>query len=355
MADDPSVRVVVGVDTHKDFHVAHAKDHLGRSLGEFRVKSDAEGYRQLLDWARGLGVVDAFGIEGPGSYGAGLARHLSAAGEVVLEVGRPNRQHRARYGKSDPADAAAAAEAVLADNGLGAPKSANGPVEMMRILHLTRASAIRAKRAAVTTMHDLLVTGPDEIRERLRGLSAWKLVRACAVMTPARVPSTPAEAAQAALVALAQRCLALEAEAKALEAQIAALVRATCPGLLELVGVGPEIAAMMLITIGDNARRVSSEAALAKLCGVSPIDASSGRQIRHRLNRGGNRQANRALHTLIVVRLRMHPPTQAYMTRRLAEGKTKAEIIRCLKRYVIRELFTVVQATCTGPAHQIAA
>jgi transposase len=346
---------VIGVDTHKDFHVAHGKDQLGKPLGELTVPADQDGYRQLLAWARGLGVVEAFGIEGTGSYGAGLTRHLTAAGEVVVEVGRPNRQHRARHGKSDSADADAAAGAVLAGTGLGVPKTADGPVEMIRMLHLTRASAVRAKRAAVTTMHDLLVTGPDEIRERLRGLSAHKLVRTCAAMTPAPTPSMPAEAAQTALVTLARRCLALDAEAKALEAQIAALVRATCPGLLELVGVGPEIAAMMLITIGDNAGRLSSEAALAKLCGVSPIDASSGRQIRHRLNRGGNRQANRALHTLVVVRLRMHPPTQAYMTRRLTEGKTKAEIMRCLKRYVIRELFAAVQATSTSPAEEIAA
>jgi transposase len=355
MSDDLSTRVVVGVDTHKDFHVAAAKDHLGKFLGEFKVAADRDGYRQLLEWARGLGVVEAFGIEGTGSYGAGLARHLSAAGEVVLEVGRPNRQHRARHGKSDPADADAAAGAVLAGTALGVPKAANGQVEMIRMLHLTRASAVKAKRAAVVAMKDLLVTGPDEIRARFQGMSAWKLVRACAELQPVQPPSTPAEAAQGALTALAQRSLALDAEAKALESQITVLVRAACPRLLDLAGVGPDIAATLLIAMGDNPHRLPSEAALAKICGVSPVDASSGRQIRHRLNRGGNRQANRALHTLVVVRLRIDPLTKAYMTRRLGQGKTKPEIMRCLKRYVVREVFAVIQPQPTTATNPVAA
>lgn len=180
-------------------------------------------------------------------------------------------------------------------------------------------------------------------RVPFKSLSAWKLIRACADLPVCSRPATPAESAACALRALAQRALALEAEAKAFEVQIVALVRTTCPRLLDVTGVGPEIAAMMLIAMGDNPRRFGSEAAFARICGVSPVDASSGRQIRHRLNRGGNRQANRALHTVIVVRLRMDPATRAYMTRRLTEGKTKPEVMRCLKRYVVREIFAAIQ------------
>lgn len=355
MTDRHRTRVVVGVDTHKDFHVAHAKDHLGKQLGELKVPADPDGYRRLLEWARSLGRVEAFGIEGPGSYGAGLARYLTASGVKVLEVGRPNRQHRARHGKSDPADADAAAGAVLAGNALGVPKSGDGPVEAIRILHLTRASAVKAKRSAIITMKGLLVTAPPELRERFKSLSAWKLIRACAELPVVSHPSTPAQSAGCALRALAHRAVALEAEAKALEVQITALVRTTCPRLLDITGVGPEIAAMMLIAMGDNPGRLGSEAAFARICGVSPVDASSGRQIRHRLNRGGNRQANRALHTVIVVRLRMDPATKAYMTRRLTEGKTKPEVMRCLKRYVVREIFAAVQPSPSPDPAQLAA
>jgi transposase len=355
MTDRHRTRVVVGVDTHKDFHVAHAKDHLGKQLGELKVPADPDGYRRLLEWARSLGRVEAFGIEGPGSYGAGLARYLAASGVKVLEVGRPNRQHRARHGKSDPADADAAAGAVLAGNALGVPKSGDGPVEAIRILHLTRASAVKAKRSAIITMKGLLVTAPPELRERFKSLSAWKLIRACAELPVVSHPSTPAQSAGCALRALAHRALALEAEAKALEVQITTLVRTTCPRLLDITGVGPEIAAMMLIAMGDNPTHLGSEAAFARICGVSPVDASSGRQIRHRLNRGGNRQANRALHTIIVIRLRMDPTTKAYMTRRLTEGKTKPEVMRCLKRYVVREIFAAIQPSPSPDPAQLAA
>jgi transposase len=318
---DGPARIVVGVDTHKDFHVAWAKDHLGADLGYLTAPAGTAGYRELLSWAEALGTVEAFGIEGPGAYGAGLARFLTSSGHLVLEVGRPNRQHRARHGKSDPADAMAAAAAVLAGEALGVPKSADGKVESIRMLSLTRSSAVKAKVAAGVTMQDLLVNAPEELRDELGGRSVWKLVRACAAMEAPARPSTPSEAALTALVTLARRYEQLEAEAKELELQIHSLVRDVCPELLGLVGVGPEVAATMLVACGDNPARLASEASLAKLCGVSPIDASSGRQIRHRLNRGGNRQANRALHTVVVVRLRMHrwrPPEWWILTRQVS-------------------------------------
>jgi transposase len=334
--------IVVGVDTHKAFHVAAAKDALGHDIGEARFEASAHGYEELRAWAKELGRVEAFGIEGPGSYGSGLARHLVAAGEAVVEVGRPSREHRARQGKSDPADARAAAAAVLAGDALGQPKSADGSVEMIRTLRLTRETAVRARTVAVATLQGLLVTAPDEVRQRFVGLTSRRLVRACAQLALVAQPRTPTDAAFCALGSLARRYEALEAEAAELDAQIEVLVRARAPELLALPSVGPQIAAALLVTLGDNPERIGTERAFAKLCGVAPVDASSGQQIRHRLNRGGNRQANRALHTMVILRLRLHEPTRSYMERRLAEGKTKKEVIRCLKRYAAREIYSTL-------------
>jgi transposase len=347
---DSLVGIVVGVDTHKDFHVAAAKDALGRELGHARFDANAAGYERLTQWARAHGEVAAFAIEGAGSYGAGLVRYLAAHGELVAEVARPSRQHRARRGKSDPSDAQAAAAAILSGDALGTAKSADGHIEAMRMLQTTRASAVRAKTSAVVALQSLVVTAPDEIRDELIGLTPRRMVRACAHLSPESSPTTPAEAAIAGLGVLARRYETLEAEAKLLSAQIARLVGLACPELLDLFGVGPEIAATLLVAVGDNGGRLGSERAFAKICGVAPVDASSGRQQRHRLNRGGNRQANRALHTLVVVRLRAHAPSRQYMARRLAEGKTKKEVMRCLKGYMAREIYNTI--TSGGPDPQ---
>jgi transposase len=343
MAEQNGTSVVIGVDTHKDFHVAHAKDELGRPLGQIKVPATPAGYGKLLAWGRAFGVIATVGIEGTGSYGAGLTRFLADAGVAVAEVGRPNRQRRARRGKSDPIDAEGAAAAVLAGETLGAPKSADGPVEMLRVLRIARSSAVKAKTTALLNMRDLLITAPDQLRADLAGLKAKPLVRACAAWEVIGGFSTPTEATQAALASLARRWLALDAEARSLDGQIAALVKATCPALLDSHGVGPEVAAALLVAVGDNPGRLRNEAALAKLCGVAPLEASSGRTVRHRLNRGGNRQANNALHTVIVVRLRRHQPTRDYLQRRLQEGKSKKEVMRCLKRYLVRELYPPLQ------------
>lgn len=292
MAEQNENRVVIGVDTHKDFHVAHAKDELGRPLGQIKVPATTAGYAELLAWGRSLGAITTVGIEGTGSYGAGLTRFLADAGVAVAEVGRPNRQRRARRGKSDPIDAEGAAAAVLAGETLRAPKSADGPVEMLRVLRIARASAVKAKTVALLNMRDLLITAPDELRAALAGLKAKPLVVACAGWEPASALLTPTDAVVAALSSLARRWLVLDAEARGLDDQIALLVKATCPALLESHGVGPEVAAALLVAVGDNPGRLRNEAALAKLCGVAPLEASSGRTVRHRLNRGGNRQAN---------------------------------------------------------------
>jgi transposase len=351
---DQRVHVVVGVDTHRDFHVAFAKTALGEELGERQVPTNTVGFGQLLAWAKSLGEVDAFGIEGASCYGAGLTRFLVEANEKVFEVGRPSRQHRARYGKSDPADARAAAGAVIAGDALGLPKPGEGEIEMIRVLSAARSSAVKAKKAAGGVMRALVVTAPEELKPSLTQLSTHRLVRLFALKEPPESASGAADAVVTALCGLARRYEQLEAEAASLLAQIRRLVEKVCPDLLELPGVGPEIAATMLVANGGFGR-IGSERALAKLCGVSPIDASSGLQVRHRLNRGGNRQANRALHTLVVVRLRIHAPTRAYMERRLAEGKTKKEVMRCLKRYVVREIFGVLSRTAEGTSGSVAA
>jgi transposase len=332
-------QVTVGVDTHKQFHVAHAVDELGRPLGTHQIPAASHGYRAFVSWARSLGQLVMVGIEGVGHYGAGLARHLRAEGIAVTEVGRPKRQRRAHYGKSDDADAAGAAAIVLAGEALGDPKSADGAAEMVRVLRVARVSAVRARAKAYTALQDLLVTAPAALREQLAGRYKGRLLHACQQLVASEIPTSPTDAMILAIKSLAARCLHFDAEAAELQRHIDAITATAAPQLRAVYGVGPDTAATLLSAIGDNHDRISSDAAFAKLCGVCPLEASSGKTIRHRLNRGGNRDANRALHIILVVRLRRHQPTRDYIARRLAEGKTKNEIMRCLKRYIAREIF----------------
>jgi len=341
IAHDDQVRVTVGVDTHKDTHVARAKDQLGRRLGERAIPTTPAGYADLLAWAKGLGVVETFGLEGTSSYGAGLARHLRRKGQVVVEVIRPNRQARRRNGKSDPADADAAASAVLSGDASGPPKAGEGTVEMIRALRVARSTALKARTQAANAMQALVVTAPDQLRQSLRGLSKIELVRTCARSRPGKLAGTTA-ATKAALRSLAVRHEALEAEVKALDGEIGPLIATTAPELLAVFGVGPDTAGALLVAAGDNPDRLRSDAAFSMLCGSSPVEASSGKVTRHRVNRGGDRQANAALYRIVLVRLRHHEATQDYMRRRTTEGKSKPEIIRCLKRYVAREIYAVL-------------
>jgi transposase len=345
--------VVVGVDTHKDLHVARAKDELGRGLGEITIPASAKGYRALLAWSRGLGEVRAFGVEGSGCYGAGLARHLRAHGEVVIEVIRPNRQARRLRGKSDPADAEAAASAVLSGEASGTPKASDAAVEMIRALRVARSTANRARTQAINALHALVVTAPEELRADLRGLPGPRLVRTCARLRPGPL-TDPVGATKAALRSLARRHQALSVEVRELDGELCRLTAKACPALLGIFGAGSDTAGALLLAAGDNPERLRSEAAFAKLTGVSPVQASSGKTMRHRLNRGGDRHANAALHRIVLVRLRWrHPPTIDYVARRTAEGRSKREIIRCLKRYVAREVYralTDVSADASSPA-----
>ena len=334
-------RVTVGVDTHRDVHVAVALDQLGRRLDQIELATTRAGYERLLAWAESLGAVEAFGVEGTGCYGAGLARYLRARDMLVVEVMRPNRQTRRRKGKSDPTDAEAAARAVLSAEAAGSPKAGDDLVEMIRVLRVARGSAIKARTQATNALRSLLVTAPPELRDQLRARSTSRLVDIAAQLRPGALGS-PLAASKLALRQLARRCQMLEAEITCLDTELAKLTAAASPRLIEAFGVGTDTAGALLVAAGDNPERLRSEAAFSMLCGSSPIKASSGKTNRHRLNRGGNRQANAALFRIVLVRMRYHQPTRDYVLRRTSEGKSKREIIRCLKRYVAREIYAAL-------------
>ena len=339
----PIAGVTVGIDTHAEVHVAAAFDQMGRPLGHLEIPTTPAGYRRLLAWARGLGPVVAFGVEGTGSYGAGLARHLADAGCQVVEINRPNRQTRRRLGKSDPIDAEAAARAVLAGEAHGIAKADTETVGMVRVLRVARRSALKARSQAVNQVHAILVCAPASLREELRTLSMDELVRRAAAFRPGPV-ITPAAANKLALRSLALRHLALTDEIGVLDTELRRLTEAALPSLCHLKGVGPDVAGALLVAAGDNPERLRSEASFASLCGVSPIPASSGKTTRHRLNRGGDRIANNALWRIVMTRLSSDERTQAYLARRTQEGRSKREIIRCLKRYVAREVYRALLA-----------
>lgn len=334
--------VVLGVDTHLDFHVAVVLDPLGRRLGESKIPTTVRGYRNLLSWAEGFGPVRCAGVEGTGSYGAGLARHLKAAGIAVVEVERPKRRHLRRKGKSDPIDAEAAARAVLAGQGAGVPKSGDGRVEMIRTLRSARRSAVKARVQAANLLKAMLVTAPEALRRRLRDLPTKELVAVVGRFRLCGEPDDVEAATKFALRSVTRRYQVLSEEIAGLDAQLERLVAQVSPELVSLPGVGTHHAATLLVLAGDNPERLKSEASFASLCGVSPIEASSGKVVRHRLNRGGNRDANRALHMICVVRMGSDRRTKSYLARRLVEGKSKWEIMRCLKRYIAREVYRVL-------------
>jgi transposase len=355
----PHLLVTLGVDTHADCHIAAALDQLGRTLGTRTIPTTPTGYAALLDWAATLGTVDRIGVEGTGSYGAGLTRWLRAHRQVVIEVDRPNRSARAarrRHGKADDLDAYAAARAVQAGTATGTPKTADGTVEMLRSLRLARRSAVKARTQAANQLKALLVTAPDPLRAQLGGLPLAELVTTATRLRPELVqeatlatptlatPTTPTAAAKLALRSVASRWLQLTQEITHLELYLNRLVAKVAPALVAVKGVGTETAAALLVAAGDNPKRLRSEAAFAQLCGVAPIPASSGKTTRHRLSRGGNREANWALYLIAVGRMAWHGPTRTYVQRRTKEGKTKAEIIRCLKRYIARELYSILTA-----------
>jgi transposase len=336
--------VTGGVDTHGKTHHAAVLDQVGRVLGDQEFAATPAGYEALLAWLRSFGRVVKVGVEGTGSYGAGLARYLATKSITLVEVNRPDRQTRRAKGKSDPIDAIAAAQAALSGRACGTPKTRTGPVEAVRALRTARAGAVKARTAALNQLHGLLTTAPEALRAALATLPAAKLVNACAALPVDDTDlANPASATAAALRAIAGRVQALTAEITEADKRLRPLVARTAPTLSALYGVGPEVAGQLLATVGDNPDRVHSEAALAHLCGAAPIPASSGRTDRHRLNRGGDRAANRALYTIALCRLHYDPRTRAYAERRTKQGLSKKEIIRCLKRYIVREVHKAIE------------
>jgi transposase len=334
-------QITGGVDTHGEVHVAAAIDSTAKILATESFPATPSGYRRLLRWLRRHGEVARVGVEGTGSFGAGLARYLTGEGVTVIEVNRPDRQRRRRRGKSDTVDAEAAARAALSGDATGVPKSADGRVEAIRVLRLARRSALKARTQASNQIRDLIVTAPDGLRSRLRALSTDQRVAACARFRPGEFDD-PVGATKAALRTLAVRHQQLSGEIAALDGQLAQLCAAANPALLAAPGVGPEVASTLLATAGDNPNRMRSQASFAALCGVSPVEASSGKVTRHRLNTGGDRQANNALWRIVLVRMSSDPRTQDYVKRRTLEGKSKKEIIRCLKRHLAREMFKLL-------------
>jgi transposase len=344
MAKEKQV-VIGGVDTHKNIHVGAVVDDRGKVLDTAEFVTTRAGYDQLLVWMRSFGELTKVGVEGTGAYGAGLSRHLRSEGVDVLEVDRPNRQLRRRRGKSDTVDAEAAARSALNGEATVVPKAHDNLVESIRVLRVAFTSARKSRTCVALQIRDLILTAPDQLRAVLSPLSTQRRVERCAVLRPGDA-ADPAEATKLALRTLARRYGVLSKEMTELATVLDELTAKANPALRAAKGVGADVAAILLIAAGDNPERLRNEAAFAAMCGVSPVQASSGMHTRHRLNRSGNRQANHALWRIAMVRLTSDEETRAYAARRQAEGKTKRDIVRCLKRHIAREIF----AHLTKPA-----
>lgn len=340
---EPTRQITVGVDTHRDTNVAAVLDDIGRVLDTASFATTSKGYQQLLEWANQFGSVDAAGVEGTGSWGTGFARHANQAGVRCVEVNRPNRQHRRRHGKSDTADAVAAAKAVLSGEADAVPRGHDAEVECLRVVRVAHRSAVKARTQGLNQVRSLISTCPEVLREQLRPLGRRVLIETCARFRPGLGDGDPVVVTKFALRSVARRVQFLDEEIGVLEERRVVLVDLVAPpALMAEMGVGYSVAADLLIAFGDNPERVRSEGSFAALCGVSPVDASSGRQQRHRLNRGGDRQANNALWRVVLVRLAHDERTREYMVKARSGGKSKREVVRCLKRYVARRVWKIM-------------
>jgi transposase len=321
-------QITGGVDTHLDTHVAAALDANGGVLGVESFLTTTAGFAELHGWLASHGQLDRVGVEGTGAYGVGLARFLRAAGVIVIEVGRPNRQARRAHGKSDAIDAVEAARAALSGRATAIAKTADGNVEAIRVLLIAFRSGREARTKCLNQLRHLGFCGPDELRERFRGLGVAALAGTAAALRPNPNGDRVMYATKLAMQTLGHRIIDIDADCARLHSELTDLVAKTAPSLLALHGVGTHTAALLLVAAGDNAARITSEAAFAHLCGVAPIQASSGKTVRHRLNRGGNRQANHALWRIVFTRMSSDPRTSAYVERRSIEGRSKPEIMR---------------------------
>ena len=335
------VDLVIGVDTHKHTHTAAFVDRVGNEQGLLEVEANAVGYRRLIRAASEHVGKRVWAVEGTGSYGAGLTTALVAAGERVVEVERPARPARRAGAKSDPIDALRAAREVLAREHQIEPRQ-RGNREAIRVLLATRGGAVLARTKALNHLHALVVTAPEELRARLSGKSTGELARRGAALRVRDDMTVEHRATVMALRACARRAIACGREADELEAELRRLLRECVPVLLDQPGVGP-ISAAAIYLAWSHRGRIRNDAAFAALAGVAPVPASSGQTVRHRLNRGGDRQLNRALHTIVLSRMAFDPETKTYAERRRAEGKTNREIRRCLKRHVARRVYKLLE------------
>lgn len=333
--------VVVGVDTHRDFHVACALDIAGRQLAETTIVADRSGYARLIEWAERFGTIEKVGVEGTGSWGRGLTLWLRAKDITVVEVDRPERNRG--EAKSDEIDAEKAARAVLNGTATTTPKAGTGIVEQIRVLQVARRTAVHNRTQAVNQLQSLVVTAPTPLRERLEPLSTAELIDTSASFRPTDTPGDVHAATRYAMRELARRIELLDEQIERLNGQLDRLVADAAPELVERFGIGTHSAASLLVCAGDNPSRLDDEGSFAHLTGTAPLDASSGKQERHRLNTGGDRQANSALYTIAITRMRHEQRTKNYVAKRTREGKTKREIIRCLKRYIAREVFHILR------------
>lgn len=336
-------RVVGGVDTHKDLHVAAVVDEQDHVLGTASFATTRPGYRQMLAWMKAFGDLRRIGVESTGSYGAGLLRFMQAAGVEVLEVTTPDKHDRRRRGKNDDLDAQNAAHAAFAGRRTVTPRSRDGMVESLRVLTVCRKTAVAARRVALQMIQTTIISAPDGLRDTLRSMTRMQLVRILAAWRPDLTAYRDVEAAyRISLKSLARRYLELHDEIADLDTMIGAIVEDLAPELIARNSIGHNGAAQLLLTAGDNPERLRSEASFAALCGVSPVPASSGKTVRHRLNRGGDRAANSALHIIAIGRIRTDPVTKAYVAKRVTEGHSKLDAIRALKRYIAREVFHII-------------
>ncbi len=333
---------ILGVDTHLDIHVGAIINNTGKVAGTKTVSSNNSGFNELFDWASSFGTVMEAGIEGTGTYGASLCDYLQDKNIHVFEVNRPDRSKRRLEGKSDPIDAISAARSVWSGTATAIPKSHNGICEALRIISIARKSAVKSKTQTINQLRALLVSAPQKIREKLWQVKPHECVSACLKYRNVVTNSTVLSTLLSILKSLAKRWLLLKQEVDLLDKEMDKLTKEHTPRLRSRLGVGPQTAATLLSVAGDNPERLKSEASLAALCGVNPLPASSGKTIRHRLNRGGNRTANNAIWTVAMVRMRSEPRTKSYVERRTAEGLSQKEICRCLKRYIVRELYPVI-------------
>jgi transposase len=341
--------IIAGIDTHSDtHHVAIINEH-GKPLADKEFLAVGSGYRKIVDFITSYGTVTAVGVEGTGCYGAEIAKTLRGEGLTVLEVNRPNRAARRLKGKSDPLDAYQAAKSVLEGRATSVPKAKDGPVECMRILRAARASAMKARTAAINQIKGLLVSAPDRLRSKYRGLATAPLLVALQRTRPSGHVADPEFVCLLSLKTLATRCQSLAAEIAATEAALQEILDSYAPLLCDLPGVGTDVASQLLVTVGDNRGRIGNEAQFAALVGAAPIPASSGKTTRHRLSRGGDRNANHALYQVVLVRMASCQRTKDYVAKRTAEGKNKRDIMRCLKRYAAREIYRQITNPQAAP------